>query len=241
MDSENHLCCEIGRKRDAHDLYAAVYPHDCGHLVRSLHLAMGKGTGAKEEAIAHLFYFIREVWPGGRSCECAEQHLCHDESHRVVNETDGMEVALNSFDRIVRAELPRAMASSMGRRCLPLRYCVIMSVTLIGAAFDFLASDLAAGETPRVAAPRCLFWLFWAFPGSSLLCLCVALMTSRCLHLKGVCEGSYLVLVSVSALVFASILCCARCFEWRSEASVLHISGDLVYSKHGCVHHHSKM
>ena len=120
----------------------------------------------------------------------------------VVNETDGMEVALNSFDCIVRAELPRAMASSMGHRGFPLRYGVIVSVTLIGAAFDFLASDLAAGETPRFAAPRCLFWLFWAFPGISLLCLCVSLMTSRCLHLTGVCEGSYLVLVSFSALVF---------------------------------------
>ena len=77
--------------------------------------------------------------------------LMMEDTGRLKNGED----ALDTFDKFVREQLPKAMkASSLGYK-----HCVIVSLCSTAHALDSLASDVLAGEHLRVIVSRCWYWV----------------------------------------------------------------------------------
>jgi len=106
-----------------------------------------------------------------------------EDTGRLKNGED----ALDTFDKSVREQLPKAMkASSLGYK-----HCVMVSLSCTAHALDSLASDVLAGEHLRVIVSRCWYWVALGLVGFPMLCMIISSMAKRCLHLTGWVEVLY--------------------------------------------------
>lgn len=125
-------------------------------------------------------------------------NLLEDADHLAGTSPDQ---ALDVFDRLAREKMPQAMDTSG----LRLFHCWVIGLANLGRALDLLAVDIMARATARSAALRfcrsasqCIFLL------PELMWFCES-STKRCLHLTGVAQAMYLLMVATVGVLLTML------------------------------------
>ena len=125
-------------------------------------------------------------------------NLLEDADHLAGTSPDQ---ALDVFDRLARQKMPQAMDTSG----LRLFHCWVIGLANLGRALDLLAVDIMARATARSPALRfcrsasqCIFLL------PELMWFCES-STKRCLHLTGVAQAMYLLMVATVGVLLTTL------------------------------------
>ena len=117
---------------------------------------------------------------------------------RNTSRLEDGEVAADVFDTMVRQEVPEALKRSVGHVGVPYVYVLAAGAVFVGAGFDSIGSEIAAGSAFREAFPRSRFWVASHFAMFPVYIVCVSVAARGCVQLRGFVLYVYLAVAWVT-------------------------------------------